>query len=174
MTVMNRHRQHQWQSTEKKTNKHQHGVKVRDGLATHVIIIIITDFPRFILDISQSRAEGPRQPHLKFFPLTLQAERRRGFMKDWYITHKWLEYSQIKDSTNCYACRHFSLPSSGDSVFTSEEGFKNWIKATHKDGEFVGHAKSESHNNAMLAWAEYEKSTTKNCSLSPSLNAERK
>ncbi|XP_069482613.1 zinc finger MYM-type protein 1-like [Ambystoma mexicanum] len=93
-------------------------------------------------------------------------------MKEWYFTHKWLEYSQSNDSAYCYACRHFSLPSSGDSVFTSEAGFKNWKKATYKDGGFVGHGKSESHTMAMLAWAEYEKSIASKCSLSASLNAE--
>ncbi|XP_050961250.1 uncharacterized protein LOC127162484 [Labeo rohita] len=66
-------------------------------------------------DISQSRAEQPKQPHLKIFPRTYQGDRRRCFSKDWYNTHKWLEYSQSKDSAYCYACRHFSLPSSGDS-----------------------------------------------------------
>lgn len=126
----------------------------------------------FITDISQSRAEQPKQPHLKNFPRTYQGDRRRCFSKDWYRTHKWLEYSQSKDSAYCYACRHFSLPSSGDSVFTSEEGFKNWKKATYKDGGFVGHAKSEAHTNAVLAWAEYEKSTATTSSLSASLNAE--
>lgn len=93
-------------------------------------------------------------------------------MKEWYSIHKWLEYSQSKDSAYCYACRHFSLPSSGDSVFTSEEGFKHWKKATFKDGGLLGHAKSEAHTNAMLAWAEYEKSTASTSSLSASLNAE--
>ncbi|KAA0712092.1 hypothetical protein E1301_Tti012827 [Triplophysa tibetana] len=63
-------------------------------------------------DISQSRAEQPKQPHLKIFPRTYQGDRRRCFSKDWYNTHKWLEYSQSKDSAYCYACRQFSLPSS--------------------------------------------------------------
>lgn len=135
--------------------------------------IRITDFATcFIIDISQSRAEQPKQPHLKIFPRTYQGDRRRCFSKDWYNTHKWLEYSQSKDSAYCYACRHFSLPSSGDSVFTSEEGFKHWKKATFKDGGLLGHAKSEAHTNAMLAWAEYEKSTASTSSLSASLNAE--
>ncbi|XP_046906195.1 zinc finger MYM-type protein 1-like [Hypomesus transpacificus] len=48
----------------------------------------------------------------------------------------------------------------------------DWKKATNKDGGFVGHAKSESHCNAMLAWAEYNKVTAGECSLSASLNAE--
>lgn len=54
----------------------------------------------------------------------------------------------------------------------SEEGFKNWKKATFKDGGLLGHAKSEVHINAMLAWAEYQKSTEGTSSLLASLNAE--
>ncbi|XP_073732544.1 uncharacterized protein [Misgurnus anguillicaudatus] len=90
-------------------------------------------------DISKSRAEDPRQPRLKLFPRTLQLNRRRSFKAEWYNTHKWLEYSQSKDSAYCYACRHFSLPNSGDSVFTSVQGFRNWKKATYKDGGISTH-----------------------------------
>ncbi|MEQ2316662.1 hypothetical protein AMECASPLE_034790 [Ameca splendens] len=42
-------------------------------------------------DISQSRAEQPKQPQLKVFPRTYQGDRRGCFSKDWYNTHKWLE-----------------------------------------------------------------------------------
>ncbi|XP_051978283.1 DNA replication licensing factor mcm2-like isoform X2 [Xyrauchen texanus] len=122
-------------------------------------------------DISQSRAERPRQPLLKVFPRTLIGDRRRGFMKEWYSTHKWLEYSQSKDAAFCYACRHFSLPSSRDSAFKSE-GFRHWKKATFSDGGFASHAQSESHTNAMLAWKDYEKWAESKCSLSASLSAE--
>ncbi|XP_072572186.1 uncharacterized protein [Paramormyrops kingsleyae] len=51
-----------------------------------------------VQDISQSRAEQTKQPQLKSFPQTYQGDRRRCFSKDWYNTHKWLEYSQSKDS----------------------------------------------------------------------------
>ncbi|KAJ8349443.1 hypothetical protein SKAU_G00245730 [Synaphobranchus kaupii] len=34
-------------------------------------------------DISQSRAEQPKQPQLKIFPRTYQGDRRRCFSKDW-------------------------------------------------------------------------------------------
>ncbi len=72
----------------------------------------------------------------------------------------------------CYACRHFSLLNSGDSVFTSVEGFRNWKKATYKDGGFAAHTKSESHINAMLAWTEYNRSATTSSSLLSSLSNE--
>ncbi|KAF3849775.1 hypothetical protein F7725_019494 [Dissostichus mawsoni] len=45
--------------------------------------IRITDFASyFFTDISQSRAEQPKQPHLKFFPGTLQGDRRRSVRDD--------------------------------------------------------------------------------------------
>lgn len=42
-------------------------------------------------------------------------------------------------------------------MFTSALGFKNWKKATFRDGGFCGHAKGEGHTNAMIAWKEYER-----------------
>ncbi|KAK0136706.1 hypothetical protein N1851_027113 [Merluccius polli] len=59
-------------------------------------------------DISQSRAEQPKQPQLKNFPRTYQGDRRRCFSKDWYNTHKWLEYSQIIDVLLSEVKRRFS------------------------------------------------------------------
>ncbi|XP_041864775.1 uncharacterized protein LOC121654625 [Melanotaenia boesemani] len=120
-------------------------------------------------DISRSRADGPKQPYLKVYPLTLYNDRRRGFNYKWFSTHKWLEYSQATNSTYFYACRDFSLPSSGDTVFTSE-GFNNWKKAMFTDGGFATHAKSKSHCNAMFAWAEYKKTLESECSLPASMN----
>lgn len=146
-------------------------VRIEKFIGQYLKIRLIV-FSSCILDLSQTRVEGPKQPHLKVFPRTLQGERRRSFNKEWYSLNKWLEYSQSKDSAYCYACRHFSLPSSGDSAFTSVDGFSNWKKAMYKDGGFASHAKSEPHVHAMLAWAEYEKATASHSSLSASLNAE--
>ncbi|XP_019905690.2 zinc finger MYM-type protein 1 isoform X1 [Esox lucius] len=107
-------------------------------------------------DISKSRGDGPMQPHLKLFPRTLQGDRRRRFRALWYTVHSWLEYSHSQDSAYCYACRHFG-PLISKSVFTSGLGYKNWKKATFRDGGFAAHAKSEAHTNAMIAWKEFEK-----------------
>ncbi|XP_041864841.1 uncharacterized protein LOC121654671 [Melanotaenia boesemani] len=120
-------------------------------------------------DISKSRADGPKQAYLKVYPQTLYNDRRRGFNYKWFSTHKWLEYSQATNSSYCYACRHFSLPSSGDTVFTSE-GLNNWKKAMFTDGGFATHAKSESDCNAMFAWALYKKTRESECSLPASMN----
>lgn len=58
---------------------------------------------------------------------------------------------------------------SGDSDITPVESFWNWKKVTYKDRGFSAHTKSESHNNAMLAWTEYKRSATTSSSLLSSL-----
>ncbi|KAF3856812.1 hypothetical protein F7725_017535, partial [Dissostichus mawsoni] len=110
--------------------------------------------------ISQSRAAGPTQPRIKICPKIIQGEKRRSFNPLWYNLHSWLEYSPSKDSSHCYACRHFSLPSASESVFTSESGFSHWKKAMFKDGGFKLHEKSEYHINAMFAWNEHKRSSS--------------
>lgn len=51
------------------------------------------------------------------------------------------------DAVYCFACRHFS---SSKTVYTSSEGYKNWCKATFKDGGFSVHSKSEAHLNQKM------------------------
>nr|XP_054591382.1 uncharacterized protein LOC129155176 [Nothobranchius furzeri] len=101
--------------------------------------------PRGPHDISQSRAAGPTQLQLKIFPKTVFGERKRSFNSSWYDQHSWLECSASKDSAYCYACRHFSLPSASESVFTSESGFSHWKKAMFKDGGVKLQKKSVTH-----------------------------
>ncbi|XP_039671319.1 collectin-12-like isoform X2 [Perca fluviatilis] len=79
-------------------------------------------------DISKSRAAGPTQPQLKVFPRTIQGNRKRSFDSEWSKQHPWLEYSQSPNSAYCFACRHFSLPNTPASVFTSQLGFSHWKK----------------------------------------------
>uniref|UniRef100_A0A8C2DXL4 TTF-type domain-containing protein n=1 Tax=Cyprinus carpio TaxID=7962 RepID=A0A8C2DXL4_CYPCA len=90
------------------------------------------------------------------FPKTTQGQKRRAFNPQWYSKYSWLEYSVSKDSAYCYACRHFSLPSASESVFTSQAGFSHWKKALYKDGGLTLHDRSDSHVNAMFAWREYK------------------
>ncbi|XP_057199292.1 zinc finger MYM-type protein 1-like [Triplophysa rosa] len=108
-------------------------------------------------DISQSRAAGPTQPHLKLFPRTMQGDRKRAFNKSWYAQHQWLEHSASQDSAYCFTCRHFSLPGVQETSFTSPLGYSNWKKAMYKDGGFRAHEKSENHVNSMLAWSEHKR-----------------
>uniref|UniRef100_A0AAX7VMJ6 TTF-type domain-containing protein n=1 Tax=Astatotilapia calliptera TaxID=8154 RepID=A0AAX7VMJ6_ASTCA len=110
------------------------------------------------------------QPHLKIFPRTVHGEKRRAFSKTWYSQHKWLEYSQSRDSVYCFACRHFSLPNASETPFTSHEGYSNWKKAMYKDGGFKGHEKSEGHTNAMYAWSEHKKNILTDSSVHDALD----
>ena len=80
----------------------------------------------------------------------------------------------MKDCAYCYACRHFSLPSTSESVFTSESGFSHWKKAMYKDAGFKVHEKSDSHITAMLAWSEHKKAALTDASVLNMLNNEYK
>ncbi|XP_056453653.1 zinc finger MYM-type protein 1-like isoform X2 [Gadus chalcogrammus] len=104
----------------------------------------------------------------------MQGEKRRSFNPSWYNTFSWLEYSLMKDCAYCYACRHFSLPSTSESVFTSESGFSQWKKAMYKDAGFKVHEKSDSHITAMLAWSEHKKAALTDASVLNMLNNEYK
>uniref|UniRef100_A0A3P8QPS5 TTF-type domain-containing protein n=1 Tax=Astatotilapia calliptera TaxID=8154 RepID=A0A3P8QPS5_ASTCA len=110
------------------------------------------------------------QPHLKIFPRTVHGEKRRAFSKTWYSQHKWLEYSQSRDSVYCFACRYFSIPNASETPFTSHEGYSNWKKAMYKDGGFKGHEKSEGHTNAMYAWSEHQKNILTDSSVRDALD----
>ncbi|KAF3856817.1 hypothetical protein F7725_017540 [Dissostichus mawsoni] len=132
-----------------------------------LILIILS-----LSDISQSRAAGPTQPRIKICPKIIQGEKRRSFNPLWYNLHSWLEYSPSKDSSHCYACRHFSLPSASESVFTSESGFSHWKKAMFKDGGFKLHEKSEYHINAMFAWNEHKRVALTDSSIVDMINKE--
>ncbi|XP_072239652.1 serine/threonine-protein kinase MARK1 isoform X1 [Leuresthes tenuis] len=78
------------------------------------------------LKISPSQEQSSPSSHnfQTNFPQTYQGDRRRCFSKDWYNTHKWLEYSQSKDSAYCYACQHFSLPSSENLLLDADMNIK--------------------------------------------------
>lgn len=113
-------------------------------------------------DISTSKEEVPVQPHLRKFPRTQHGTSKRAFNSSWYRHNSWLEYSVSKDSSYCFACRHFSLPNAPDSAFTSDVGFSNWKKALSNESGFKLHSKSELHVNAMYAWNEYKRAKETN------------
>ncbi|XP_041856904.1 zinc finger MYM-type protein 1-like [Melanotaenia boesemani] len=125
-------------------------------------------------DVSKSRCEVPTQPKRESFPKTLQGGARRSFRSEWYQANPWLEYSQSKDAAYCFACRHFSLPDTPKTVFTSFDGYRNWKKATMKDSGFASHARSECHINAMFAWTENKKNMDKNSSMFGRMDEQKK
>lgn len=107
-------------------------------------------------DLSQGKADTPKQPKMPSFPAHQIGNRLRSFKTSWYTRHSWLEYSLVKDAAYCFCCRHF--PQSGktpEATFVSS-GFRQWKKATEKDSGFTQHEKSDFHKNAMCAWKEFE------------------
>lgn len=132
-------------------------------------------FISFLLkDISRSKDEEPVQPCLARFPRTPFGKFTRSFNSFWYKDNPWLEYSVSQNASYCFACRHFCLPSSTESSFTSEFGFSNWKKALFKDSGFKRHSRSDQHANAMNAWAEYKRSRESEKSICDALNENRK
>lgn len=79
-----------------------------------------------------------------------------------------------QDSAYCFACRHFSLPNTPESAFTSQSGFCNWKKALFKDSGFKLHSKTEHHINAMYAWNQHKRAVNSNSSMLDLINEERK
>lgn len=57
-------------------------------------------------------------------------------------------------------------------MFTSALGYKNWKKATFRDGGFAVHSKGEAHTNAMMAWKEFERGEKANAFLMSTLTKE--
>ena len=103
------------------------------------------------------------QPDLKTFPKTQHGAAKRSFRRECYRSRPWLEYSMSKDAAYCFACRHFAHLK--NSVFTTENGYSNWKKATSKDSGFSVHARSDTHVNAMIAWSEFKRMATKNTTV---------
>ena len=84
-----------------------------------------------VSDVSQQPEEGPHQPALKKYPSQQFGNQQRSFIRGWFDLYSWLEYSITKDTTFCFACRHFL---GGGHGFHSEFTFTvigyHWRKAT--------------------------------------------
>ena len=93
----------------------------------------------------------------------------RSFNPNWYKQFPWLEYSVVADAAYCYCCRHFLPAAKRGSVkaFVANE-FRNWKRATGKDGSLTSHNASPSDKDAMVLWLTYKsmiKSAQSVCSL---------
>ena len=88
-------------------------------------------------DISQSAVFPPVHPVNVKFPATKFGTKTRTFNVAWYDKSRWLEYSVQRDACFCYPCHIFGTSTYGRSrpehAFTTT-GFRNWKKATGKDG----------------------------------------
>ena len=107
-----------------------------------------------IADLSRNAGDKSTQPILSKYPTTKFGAKDRSFNADWYQKYPWLEYSVRHDAGFCYVCRHFKIGASTgriDPAFV-RNGFRNWKKATGKDGLLKKHAESLNHRAAMQVW----------------------
>ena len=119
-------------------------------------------------DISQLPSDDPAQPILSRYPKKMQGGFNRSFNLQWFKSCPWLEYSQNEDAAFCFACRHFG--SSEDLSFV-EVGFSNWKNAkASKSKGLNGHACSDCHINAIVAWSEYKRMQSSSTSVGQILN----
>jgi len=88
---------------------------------------------------------GPIQPTNIDYPKTSFSGKDYRFQERWYHQYDWIEYSISKDAAFCFPCRIFGrMVSCSEPVFT-EEGFRNWKKATGTTGKLEKHAISRAH-----------------------------
>lgn len=106
-------------------------------------------------DISQGPGDGPNHPRLKQYPSRCIGTQQRSFIRGWFDTYSWIEYSVDKDAAYCFACRHF-LGAAGQRFYSEPAftaGYKDWKNATKA---FKKHNGSVPHRFAMEAWAEFK------------------
>ncbi|KAL1378065.1 hypothetical protein pipiens_000567, partial [Culex pipiens pipiens] len=100
--------------------------------------------------------KGPFQPTLDKYPVKSCGKSKRSFIKEWFKTYSWLEYSIEKDSCFCFFCRIFPHENSGksghsDAAFT-QKGFDNWKRGIEA---FRKHQNSRFHLNARESYNVY-------------------
>lgn len=106
------------------------------------------ELPKNRLELRNIIISGPYQPQIFLGkdPRTLIGLQYRGFLKHYYDTYKWIEYSPVKNAAFCFPCRIFkgnSLNSSQIDLAFSTRGYTNWKNATKA---FNNHQKSKVHN----------------------------
>ncbi|XP_028418765.1 zinc finger MYM-type protein 1-like [Dendronephthya gigantea] len=115
---------------------------------------------------------GPNQPHLQAYPTNPSASdvmreghKQSRFNPSWYKDYPHLEYSISKDAAFCFVC---SLFSSGPGMEKAEsawstEGVRTWHKfkscGKAKPGKLATHFSSTSHKSAVLAYANFVKTS---------------
>lgn len=121
---------------------------------------------------SNSRAariyQGPYQPRLSRYKVTVHRAKARSFCSKWYDFHDWLEYSPKEDKMYCFVCRAFAHRVSGsagrvDPAFTSSgTQASRW-----KDARSVlsKHQGSAVHKQASLCFSDYQTITPINLQI---------
>ena len=105
-------------------------------------------------DIAKTVGDDPAQPDLRTYPKTAQGGRERSFVKEWFKSRPWLEYSQLADACFCFACRAFKSSRMDDRWIML--GFSNWKKAMDKSAGITLHENSELHVASMSKWANWK------------------
>ena len=112
--------------------------------------------------------QGPHQPRLSKFKVTVHNGKARSFCSKWYDMYKWLEYSPKVDKMYCFTCRVFALKvprnvGRVDPAFTTSRTqahrWKNARSALFK------HQNSAVHKQAGLLQLEYHSITPVNLQL---------
>jgi len=127
-------------------------------------------------DIAHTVESFPVQPVNMTFPQTKFGNSCRSFNATWYNSYKWLEYSVLHDTCFCYPCCIFGTISFGVSrpeVTFTTSGFRNWKKATGKDGTLNKHANSIAHKNAEVAWHQYRENMKQGTTIPEWYNSNR-
>ena len=112
--------------------------------------------------------QGPYQPKLAKYKVTLHRGKSRSFCSKWYDFHDWLEYSPKVDKMYCFACRAFAHKVSRsvgrvDPAFSSSgTQASRW-----KDARSVlsKHQASAVHKQALLCLTDYQTITPINLQL---------
>ena len=144
---------------------------------TNTTELTISSIPTLPSDIAQTAAFPPAQPKNAIFPQTKFGSSSRSFRASWYDRFKWLEYSIERDACFCYPCHIFgstisfgiSRPEASFTVI----GFRNWKKATGKNGVLSRHANSISHKSSEVAWQQYKLNLQQGTSIQEWSNSNR-
>ncbi len=97
-------------------------------------------------DVSVTVRDGPCQPKLRIYPMTVVGGVKRSLISSWYVRYPYLEYSCHKDALLCFVCRHFAHCTQYiDKAFTVR-GYKDW---KHMSDKLAKHDSSKTHKEAF-------------------------
>ena len=112
--------------------------------------------------------QGPHQPILSKYKVTVHRGKARSFCSRWYEFHDWLEYSTKVDKIFCFVCRAFAHKVIGsvgrvDPAFTTSGTQASRWKDARK--VLSRHQSSSVHKQAALCRKDFETITPINHQL---------
>ena len=76
-------------------------------------------------EISKPAGGNPIQPRLREYPKNSEGKSNASsFVNVWFDKYQRGEYSQERDATFCFACRHFAYGNANDTF--TKTGFRQW------------------------------------------------